>query len=446
VPTTPLSPVAVCQNTLPYNFRGKMLSASGTYYDTLQTTKGCDSILSLVFTVKPVPTTNLSPIAVCQNTLPYNFNGKMLNTSGTYYDTLQTSLGCDSILSLVFTVNPVPTTPLSPVAVCQNTLPYNFNGKMLNTSGTYYDTLQTTKGCDSILSLVFTVNPTYIKSDTAVICQGNNYLYQGKNYAITGIYRDTLQTISGCDSIFELNLTVNPVYLTPISASICEGTTYLFAGEELTDAGIYYDTLQTIFGCDSVIELTLTVNSFLFTQISADICEGTTYSFAGEELSVAGIYYDTLQAIYGCDSIVELTLTVNPVYFTQISDSISAGSSYNFNGKNLTTDGVYYDTLQTLFGCDSIVKLTLKVTSVGIVGAYGIRPIQIYPNPTTGELRIKSDELRIGSVEIFDIVGQCVGAYRIRPENNEAIIDISHLSAGMYFLKVDGKVYKVVKE
>jgi hypothetical protein len=57
-----------------------------------------------------------------------------------------------------------------------------------------------------------------------------------------------------------------------------------------------------------------------------------------------------------------------------------------------------------------------------------------------------SDELRTESVELFDVVGQVVGAYRIRSENTETTIDISHLSAGMYFLKVDGKMYKIVKE
>jgi hypothetical protein len=49
-------------------------------------------------------------------------------------------------------------------------------------------------------------------------------------------------------------------------------------------------------------------------------------------------------------------------------------------------------------------------------------------------------------MELFDIVGQCVGAYRIRPENNEAIIDISHLASGMYFLKIDNKMYKIIKQ
>jgi len=50
------------------------------------------------------------------------------------------------------------------------------------------------------------------------------------------------------------------------------------------------------------------------------------------------------------------------------------------------------------------------------------------------------------NIELFDVVGMNVGAYRIRPTEEETVIDISHLAAGLYFLKVDGKTVKVVKE
>jgi len=77
--------------------------------------------------------------------------------------------------------------------------------------------------------------------------------------------------------------------------------------------------------------------------------------------------------------------------------------------------------------------------------------LHVYPNPTTGQITVKSGQVyKVESVEIYDVVGQVVGAYRIQPENTDTVIDISHLSAGIYFLKIEtanGTITKkVVKE
>jgi len=125
------------------------------------------------------------------------------------------------------------------------------------------------------------------------------------------------------------------------------------------------------------------------TFISDTICQGESYDFSGQIYTVSGTYYDTLQSINGCDIIIELTLTVNPVYFTKISDSVYVGNSYDFHGKQLTEAGTYYDTLQTIHDCDSIIELTLKVTGVGIP-QWTIEngQLKIYPNPTSSQLKI----------------------------------------------------------
>ena len=130
-----------------------------------------------------------------------------------------------------------------------------------------------------------------------------------------------------------------------------------------TIAGVYYRTDTSIYGCDSVICLTLAEYPQIpITNYSASICQGKIYTDANfTNLTQAGIYYDTLQNVNGCDSIIALTLIVNPTYITQISDSICAGNSYNFSGKWLGASGIYYDTLQTMHGCDSIIELTLTV-------------------------------------------------------------------------------------
>jgi hypothetical protein len=105
----------------------------------------------------------------------------------------------------------------------------------------------------------------------------------------------------------------------------------------------------------------------------------------------------------------------------------------------------------TVTARDGITKFEYKVTvtrsDVSIIETECNVPLQVYPNPTTSQLRIANYKLRNNTIiEIFDMVGRNVGTYCIHLENTEIIVDLSHLSAGMYFLKVDGKTVKFVKE
>ena len=71
--------------------------------------------------------------------------------------------------------------------------------------------------------------------------------------------------------------------------------------------------------------------------------------------------------------------------------------------------------------------------------------LNIYPNPTSGELRIESGELRIEKVEIFDIHGKKVGDWH-NNSKSENVINISHLSAGVYFVKINTEEGEIVKK
>ena len=237
-----------------------------------------------------------------------------------------------------------------------------------------------------------------------------------------------------------------------ISDTICYGINYTENGFSITNAAtdsVYFNNDFNTNGCDSVTRLELAINPLIIMQISDSICEGNFYDFHGDLITASGIYYDTLQAVSDCDSIIELTLTVHSIDTTQISVDICEGDNYDFFGRSLAEEGVYYQTLQTIHGCDSIIELTLTVEGVGIVEKLHATSLRIYPNPTTGKLSVVSYQLSEidGEIEIFDVVGRKynVGAKHVLP-NEEIEIDISHLANGLYFLKIDNKVIKIVKQ
>ena len=330
----------------------------------------------------------------------------------------------------------------------------------INSAGTYYITLSNSTSCDSVMCLILAEYPSVpLTIYDTTLCFGEAYNDNNfTNLTTAGIYRDTLPNVNGCDSIIELTLNYYPsATIHNYSDTICENGTYSdIYFSNLTLADTYKDTLKSIHGCDSLI-INFTLHHYPSVAIhyySASFCQGGIYNDDNfTDIAQAGVYYDTLKNVNGCDSIIKLTLTVDFVYFTKISDSIFAGGSYNFFGKTLTSGGIYYDTLQTIFGCDSIIELTLTVTSVGIVGANGIRPeIRVYPNPAKNELivEIAGQARNDGNViEIYDVVGCNVGAgLKPAPTNagNGIVIDIAHLATGIYFLKIDKHVIKFVKE
>jgi len=69
----------------------------------------------------------------------------------------------------------------------------------------------------------------------------------------------------------------------------------------------------------------------------------------------------------------------------------------------------------------------------------------IYPNPTDGILYIVNYEPHMGDIEIYDALGKLQNAER-KIKDKEMVINISHFACGVYFLKLNGDVYKVVKE
>jgi hypothetical protein len=60
----------------------------------------------------------------------------------------------------------------------------------------------------------------------------------------------------------------------------------------------------------------------------------------------------------------------------------------------------------------------------------GLNDVFIYPNPTTGELRIENGALKIQQISIFNLLGRNV------LNTQQTALDISHLPAGIYFVQI----------
>ena len=177
------------------------------------------------------------------------------------------------------------------------------------------------------------------------------------------------------------------------------------------------------------------------TELSATICGGETYTENGFNASETGVYRKTFQSIEGCDSIVSLSLTVNPSYNYTITATINAGETYTENGFNESEAGTYVQNHQTILGCDSTITLVLTINS-SLADIEEEQTLSFYPNPTKGELTF--DRL-VERIEIIDLAGKTVGVYE-----NKKQLNIDALPSGAYYLRMtigDKTIMrKVIKE
>ena len=433
---------AICEGTT-YDFHGRDLTQAGTYSDTLQTINGCDSVIVLTLSVNPVATTPLSA-TICSNEA-YDFHGRDLTQAGTYSDTLQTINGCDSVIILTLAVNPVATTPLS-ATICSNET-YDFHGRDLTQAGTYRDTLQTINGCDSVIILTLAVNPVYHDTINAAICEGGVYTENGFNESEAGTYTQNLQTVNDCDSIVTLNLTVNSALTSIIDAEICEGTTYSENGFEQSEAGTYTQTLQTINGCDSIVTLNLSMKPNSTMTFTATVCEGTVYTENGFNASETGIYTRTMEGANGCDSTITLDLTVNPSYQIGVLAIINRGETYTNFGFNESEAGTYTQHLQTADGCDSTIMLTLVVMMSLDDATVDEKAFMFYPNPAKDFVILEFETLHESErVQIFDLRGRMVKIAEAGVGEKQMRIDISDLLKGTYIIRFGNAAKKLIVE
>jgi hypothetical protein len=72
--------------------------------------------------------------------------------------------------------------------------------------------------------------------------------------------------------------------------------------------------------------------------------------------------------------------------------------------------------------------------------------IILHPNPTTGELIITNHELKITNIEIYDVDGRKLSSNHLITPSSHQKIDISHLTPGIYFVKIVTTQGEIVKK
>ncbi len=294
----------------------------------------------------------------------------------------------------------------------------------------------------------------------------------------------TVTNSCGTSQAQTLSVTVNPIYSTSATASICQGDSILLGGTYQKTAGTYTDLLQTINGCDSTVMTTLTINPLPtvtmagMNALCADnpaisltngLPTGGTYSGPGVSNAmfnpaVAGAGTHTITYSYtdpntGCSNSTSKTITVNPLPAvptistngSTFTSSAATGNQWYLNGNAVngatnqtftcTGNGNYTVCVTDANGCKSC-SAVLNFTTFSISENQSAHDIAVYPNPFSGELTITAGG-RTGTVAIYNTLGEKI--YSSQVTDQPLTINLGEVPRGMYFLEFTGTGGTVLK-
>jgi len=301
------------------------------------------------------------------------------------------------------------------------------------------------------------VNPTYSINDTITICPGDSALIFGVWRSAPGNYSLTLTTVAGCDSALNINLRVGNVYNLNNTLSLCSGDSAFIGGGWQTIPGTYTDNFQSVTGCDSTVNTTLTVFPSFTSNNQLSICQGDSIFLQGDWQTTSGIYTESYLSINGCDSIINNILTVDPLpVVTCTLDSVvcipalpltlSGGTPAGgtWSGSNVT-GGVFNTTVTGLYsinysysdpstGCTAVATDVIEVRTCAGLSEFDTQGISIYPNPARNTLFINFSRplAQDATYIITDINGRLVATSRIF--NTQTQLDVENLEKGVYML------------
>ena len=159
-----------------------------------------------------------------------------------------------------------------------------------------YDTLISSAGCDSILQTNLTIDPINYNVVVLTICNLDSAYLEGQYQTSSGSYYDTLVSAKGCDSIIETQLFMDSILYGFDSISVCYGDSAQIAGQYYDTSGYYYDTTVSNAGCDSITITALNIEPLLVTNVNTSICNLDSIYLQGSYQSNNGIYVDTLSS------------------------------------------------------------------------------------------------------------------------------------------------------
>lgn len=217
---------------------------------------------------------------------------------------------------------------------------------------------------------------TVVLSDNA--CEGVAYHGNGFNLPAESALVGTMtlerdDTIGHTYTHYVVQLTVWPTQYTILNDNIVLGDTIEWNGITICDEGNYTVTLVSLHGCDSVVTLRVGFTGFDTVFVFDTACAGSHYEgggFVAEVPDTTGVLVLQRHLIEdGTPRLYILQLTVLPLSHSDLYYTIVDGDTLIYGDTALTTIGEYVFRLTGSNGCDSVVRVHLSYTELGVTAS-----------------------------------------------------------------------------
>ena len=363
-PTTIYSTLSGCSSV---NYKGKTYTSSTIVKDTVSSTQGCDSIYNIAtITISPItPKSTIIPLSGCNSVY---YNGVTYTDSKVIIDTLKSWQGCDSIYTIAnIIVSKISSTIKDTILTSCNTVVYN--GKTFNSTTLVRDTLKSVLGCDSIYTRasIFII-PLTVITNNINLSGCSSVVYNGKSYTSSTSFKDTLRSYQGCDSVINIvNISVIPIVPVTNNLLLTGCNKIFYQGVYYYSSTILKDTLKSVQGCDSIYNVTtisVTPIYAVTNKVAIFGCDSAVYK--GITYFKSTILRDTLRSVQGCDSFYMITtITISNIARVTNTISLSGCNSVVYKGIIYTNSTIVRDTVRTSLGCDSIYNVaTINIANL----------------------------------------------------------------------------------
>ena len=218
---------------------------------------------------------------------------------------------------------------------------------------------------------------------------------------------DTILSLEDCGAVFWADLKWYQENVLGLAAHPDNG--YFISSQNYDDSVI----LTNHFGCDSVMNAVVKVNT-VYTKETATIvrdsngCDSLVWGSRAQIYrqsytvsSTADSLYDTIRSVYGCDSVLKLEPFIKPTYHTidhpafacgpftwEVTWKDSLGVDRSYTAVYLDSSETIYDTVHALsrFLCDSMVTL------------------EVFVNKSYDSIQIQPERFYCDSVRWYDTV------------------------------------------